>query len=293
MRTVSRKCLQQMIEMAACVMFLPGWNVCDLVTGVGLDALLTASGKFNATDWLRRFALAYPGNQVSSRQFRRRMYHLQMLHRMLCPNATILILRPQLVLLSGGPLHSLCGGRKTEGPLTSSGLSEDDNGARRVQADLYAAIEKAQRSVCKLDQESEDRGAMGYALTPQQVYTPLSACTTVQQRLVFLIFLTTGLRIGRPARIWLCSTTKVIFDSALEVPCDVDTVGKNGIERKVRTLISQWSQIGGLRRGCPYLFPSLHPNQPLDRPVSLLHIWKLCCKVFLREGVTLGHPHML
>ena len=299
MRTVSRKCLQQMLHMAARVMFLPGCNICDLAAGVGLDALLTASGKFNATDWLKRFALAYPGNQMSFRQFKRRMYHLRMLHRMLCPNATILIPRPHLVFLSGGPLHSFGGGSESEGPLTSSGLSEDDDHARRVQADLYAAMEKTQRSVCKLDQESEDRGAMGYALTPQEVYTTLSACTTVQQRLVFLIFLTTGLRIGGLARIRLCNTTRAVFDSALEVPCDVDTVEKNGIQRKVRltgavrVLISQWSQLGGLRQGCPYLFPSLHPHQPPDRPVSLRHIWKLCCQVFLRAGVTSGHPHML
>ena len=55
------------------------------------------------------------------------------------------------------------------------------------------------------------------------------------QRLAFLIFLTTGLRIGGLARIRLCNTTKAVFHSALEIACDVG-IPRTGLGIEVKVL---------------------------------------------------------
>lgn len=183
-------------------------------------------------------------------------------------------------------------------PNSSGGDHDNDDerstSERRALREMLGTI---RASFCTMpDRVAQEQRA--YAFSPREVRSIVEAAATAQERLVILLFLTTGLRIGGLCRLQVPEgplRQPRQPPAPHEVPTEWTTVEKNGRPRRVRLcdscriLIARWynshcrADGGGL-----YLFPGKRGG---DGATSPRHIWDVCSRVFARAGITGPHVH--
>lgn len=182
------------------------------------------------------------------------------------------------------------------GGFGTSGSSAVDEAERRRRHALRTRVAELRLRLCRPSSSgpgaAAPHGGGGGALSCEEAHRVLEAAHSDLERLVVLLFLTTGLRIGGVARLRRPPSTGR-HTTAAEVPAELETTEKNGVVRRVqlshvcRVFVSRWLRHGD-HRGSAYLFPSA--RQPA-RAVGTRRLWGVCRVVFERAGVPGGHPH--
>ena len=142
-----------------------------------------------------------------------------------------------------------------------------------------------------------------YAFTPDEVERMISTADTVLDKLVLMLFMHTGMRIGGVCRLQLkelpTPTGRQQMFRGSDMPSKVITVEKGNKGRVVRLpdvcrlLLAQWYNSKGRRLldkqiSCKYIFPGYHDAAG---NASTRWIWTICRRLFLNAGVTGRHVH--
>lgn len=180
------------------------------------------------------------------------------------------------------------------------------------QGSLRHQVLTLQRRICNTtkDNNSEERT---WAFTPEEIHQIIRSTTEVLPRLVVMLLLTTGLRIGGLCRLRVSNSTlleRACIDrvepgrpQGRDVPERLTTTEKNGQTRTVfltatcRILVARWYRMErpNLQHGNDFLFPSLGRGGGVtdQNHISTNYMWKMVGNVLQRADVTgtHGHPH--
>jgi integrase len=134
----------------------------------------------------------------------------------------------------------------------------------------------------------------------EEIYRLLSAASTNQERLILLLFVTTGLRIGGMAALRIPGGMPKSGKTCVahEIPRELVTTEKFNqtltvaLSNCCRILVARWIRYNrvvpaGDTDGEAYLFPSLCK---VGTHISTVHIWRICRSLFQQANVP-GHPH--
>lgn len=256
---------------------------------------------------------------ISFDHFKRHMRLLAIIHgKVFQPDAKVTVPIPS----SGGRIHcsealwelSSCASSSSAASRKANDDDDDDN-ERHLLRDVLGSLRS---SVVRLPSPPDAAAAVedhrAYAFNPREVRAVVEAAATTEERLVILLFLTTGLRIGGLCRLRVAPPLLQLQRRPVaprDVPTELSTVEKNGRVRRVRLcgtcriLVARWYEHGRHRgdndgaavASSPYLFPGVphHHHQQTQqqrwRPVSTRHVWDVCHRVFVRAGVTGSHAH--
>ena len=179
---------------------------------------------------------------------------------------------------------------------SSASSSEEEASARNERKKLKGLLAKIQDEIC---QQKREENCI-FDLNPEEVRRSLRAADTRLERLVLVLFMTWGLRIGGLCRLQLtgelnCSSIK----QASDVPAILITTEKNQKVRRIgplneicKYLIAEWCTLDRPSVNNAYIFPSLSGKYPY---MSTSRIWRLCKAVFVRAGLDTTksniHPH--
>ena len=159
------------------------------------------------------------------------------------------------------------------------------------------------------DEEEAGRGERVYAFTPDEVYRIVESATTVRERLIVVLLLTTGLRIGGLCRLTVgeggASVMERLLDERfpcwMDVPSRYTTVEKGGKRREigplmpsVRVLVAQWIRWERPREGggSKYLFPAAQKKQaPAPVHMSIRAARDVINRVFDKALIPRDAPH--
>lgn len=250
----------------------------------------------SAKDWLERYQRCYPLGcvRITFGQFKRHMRYIRTLHgSVLCPKATVTVPVP-----SSASRHSSYSGlpEMSSTGTCISGFDVDQSRERSAVRDLVSSL---RMRICS-SVDPVEYACRIYAFEPREVRSILEAATTTEERLIVVLFLTTGLRIGGLSRLrWSDEGASGLRSPgglhARDFPKEAITIEKNGKIRMVRLtdtvriLLAQW--YNGLRskhRTCTerYVFPGRNRDS-----VSTRHVWDVCHTVLTRAGVVGPHAH--
>ena len=241
----------------------------------------------SAMQWLQRYSDVTASKSIGFHLFSRHMRVLSLLHGKVlheCDDALVQIPRPRM----GGRIH----GRLVEDLTSASATSDDGAGAgERMRLEMYrirGLMGEIRERVCRDLERGGEVGVL-HCFSADEVYRILDAAVSRMDRLLVVLFLTTGLRIGGLSRL------KVVCGGAGsdEVPDHASTVEKNGDVRVIkltnalRVLVKRWLMERGASPS-DYLFPS-----PTDRgrPISRHAVYDACRCLFRRAGVQGPHAH--
>lgn len=193
----------------------------------------------------------------------------------------------------------------------SCGTTDLDERARTAQQSLRARVRGLMERRCGHrsaaaaagGDDDEDRA---FAFSAAEVRSILQASCSTLERLVVLLFLTTGLRIAGLSRLRVGPQRHTV---AALVPSTMRTVEKNGKARAVfltpacRILVARWERETMHLRSddraassSPFLFTSTARHSDgggarVPQPVSTSYLWKTCRVVFQRAGIAGPHVH--
>lgn len=238
-----------------------------------------------ARDWITRYSCVTADRSIGFDLMKRQFRTMNIVHAKILHPADAKLLAIPMPRLSGR-----IGGRDTEELSTaSSNLSSNSElgeGARKEVSRLHEIIGHIRERVCRSFGEQRDDLP---ALSDAEVHRILDAARSALERLVVVLFLHTGLRLGGVARLRPCRDTITSkYTSGV-------TTEKNGKSRTIRlspalhVLICRWlaeRQVDEPR----FLFPS---TRNPAKPVHKCFIWKVCQGVFAKAEVTgrNAHPH--
>lgn len=234
----------------------------------------------SGSEWLDHWASITRG-KMSFPYFKRQMRYVQLLHSVvLQPGTKLPIPSPKAhgrVVKYGDPnegAHGSHGGTKTS---------------------LHNRMAQLRKNFCIVPDRLRE-AKRKYAFHPTEVYRIVQEASTIEERLIVLLFLTTGLRIGGLVRIELPNEYGK-YKTSLDVPSDLSTVEKNGrlrvirLSAPVKMFLALWCQEKVTTELVPskvYLFPG---KRDPTRHVSTRHVWAICKAIFQRAGITGEHAH--
>jgi integrase len=246
-----------------------------------------------ARRWLSRLGEVHrrEGRRVSFDHFKRHVRYLHLLYgRVLNATGSVVpIPTPTTagrVYCSEG-LTALSSGSSQSATSDADGVQQNERRALREQVTaLRAELCEVTDQIAELDRV--------FAFAPAEVRAIVEAAVSARERLVVLLFLTTGLRIGGLSRLHVpddLSETRAV--TAAQVPEYLNTIEKNGKVRKVRlsnscrVLVARWYGSGRPPGASRYLFPGSRAGKPL----STRYLWDVCHEVFRRARVAGRHVH--
>lgn len=252
-----------------------------------------------AAYWVERFASLYSSRpSMAFAQFRRLIRLLSIFHgKVICPNAKVTIPVPRA---SGGriPAPSSSTSGATSSSLAST-VSEEDEEHRRDRQRLRDLIYQT-RSQIAHDDDSNNHHDRVYAFRDDEVKRIVHAADSHLERLVILLLLTTGLRLGGLCRLqWKGSLPAGCPRHATDVPTVLSTVEKGNRVRNItinntcRMLIARWCVDGRPQiligeAADRFVFPSSRlPN----RCMSTRYAARVCNDVLTRANVHGPHAH--
>ena len=229
--------------------------------------------KWRAVDWLQRYLdVTRSDTCISPGQLTRHLHTLHTVHHRVLQRTDPIAIPVRTGL---GRASS-----STSSSFGSSGSSEDDNQWRSEHQHVRTLVATIRQTRCRpVDLGSPSEEAV-YAFSTREIRAILLACTTTLERLVVLLLLTTGLRIGGLSRLRLpiALPPHEGFVRGRDIPRTLSTVEKNNATRvvlltsAVRVLVARWVREGGAQQP-PYtfLFPSVrrgrdHPSSDADGP---------------------------
>ena len=280
-RSVCRRSLQKRLGFVEHLLFdAPPMLSSDC--GTLCDAL-DALRRVPAAAWLQRLNVVYPdGARLGPKLFRSHLAVVSALHAAVfkCDDHATPIPRTAGV--------SVCIDSDAGNGSTSFASSDDDpaaHGTWRLQREVGAL----QARLCKRPRREAADDAPT-AFSPEEVLRILSAAQTTPERLVTLLLLTTGVRIGGLCRI----RCRGRAEWAREIPADaLCTVEKGNVPRTlqvngaVRVLLARWFRECRPADG-PFLFPA--PGDAA-RPLSTSSAWRTVKDVLRRADVRGAHAH--
>ena len=276
----------------------------------GFDARWNAAQRLRPHHWTDRLDALWTGaaskrcgdkengEQVSFNNLKRNVRWLSLLHnKMLHPSSKFQfpILQQACVTEKVATSNKWMRGNVSSASESSSSSSNTDAQGQRDTAEEQL-VRDTVSSLCTRfcrDTDMFSAATKVVALTPDEARRVLESAITTLERLVVMIFLTTGVRLGGMTHIELPK-----LDSAVRYGCDftqtVDTREKGGKHRKLifnkatRILAARWWRDQRGPSPTLKLFPS-----PKDqtKDVSRRYIWELCHRVFERAGVPTDHAH--
>jgi integrase len=198
----------------------------------------------------------------------------------------------------------VCGGRRVprdapwgEGSsssslATSAGSSAMDEHLREERQELRSILATIRSDACTVvSPEQEERV---FAFSCEEVEVIVNTASSTLERLVIVVLLSTGLRLGGLSRLRFDGSLLETPNRATQIPTHLFTVEKNGKSRKVelnatcRVLLARWyrDERGDVRS--PFGFPSRTAS---DRPCSTRRLWCVCRAIFTRAKMTGDHLH--
>ena len=293
MRTASKGTMQKVLA------FLDRMVAVDASSAQGVDDVKRSLRGLSAVAWVERYARIFGGSdrpRIAPAVFAWRMHKLRVLYnQVLQPHAPLRIpaaFRAGVVMVDGG--DGACSSSSEASSTTSSSTTTaHGEDTRRLRAAIY----RLWCQTCKHDHAAhapEDEEVRRYAFSPAEVRRILEATLTTEERLVVLLFLTTGLRIGGLARLRLPATLmpQSAARGGRDVPPQLFTTEKNGKVRQValtpacRILIARCVRVRAAAAASPYLFPGRD-----DEHVSTRTLWDRCRAVFERARLRGPHVH--
>ena len=264
------------------------------------DARWEWLGRRSGEDWLRRLGevARHRGRPVSFEHFKRHVRYVQLLHGRVFRGGGA----PVPVPVCGGRVYcaealeglSSSGGGGGGGP--ASGAEDGPAADHAERGRLRELVSALRAELCRPVDAVED-AQRAYAFNPEEVRSVVEAAVTPAERLVVVLFLTTGLRIGGLSRLQVPAELRSPAPAARDVPTCLLTVEKNGRVRRVRitdacrVLVARWYRDGrpasGPRSASRYLFP----GGAADAPVSTRRLWDVCRGVFRRARMAGPHVH--
>ena len=242
-----------------------------------------------ASVWLQRYELLYAGKSLSAVTFDRHMRWLAILHnKVLSAESNTKI--PVLIRYSDTPTSATAMYSSSDADFCVT-----QNGTREVKQQMHALrhnlVPQAQHD-CSIVKR--------YAFTPNEVTLILENCGTVFEKLIAIIFLTLGVRIGGLARLQFHNPVQYSDNiRGVDIPKEAFTIEKGNVMRQVRLndtcriLIAKWYRTGRPVPAQPvaYIFPSFQQDSSRSPVVSTSHIWKTCRKIFERAAIRGPHVH--
>jgi len=140
--------------------------------------------------------------------------------------------------------------------------------ARDDRKQLQQLVAQLRAELCTTPDGIEESTRV-YAFSPAEVRAIIEVAGTTKERLVVVLFFTTGMRIGGLARLRVPDEfreTRAI--NASQMPEYLSTVEKNGKVRKVRitdacrVLVARWYSNGRAKGSHRYLFPGTSSEDP-------------------------------
>lgn len=260
--------------------------------------------RLTAEDWLRLYGTVYDGERgcICAALFLEHIRLLQKLHRnVLNPKDGVSIPTPSSATCSEAHNRAGQGNHSSAsegGSFGSSGSSSEEDERLRARwrrlretvADLRGRLVK---SVCV---EPSDSCEFDFAFRPDEVRRMVVAASTTVERLMLLLFLSTGLRRGGLTRLKLGGDG---YKTGADVPKRASTVEKGNKTRVIvltpscRILVARWyreerrAKEGG---SVPnrYLFPS---PRKVGCPISRGFVNELFDKLFKKANVQGPHAH--
>lgn len=254
--------------------------------------------------WLQRYGRVYQSRDpVSTDHFRRQIRYLNLLHHKVLNGhrmekiVPIPFGRGRLSNIATSELEFRSSGSNTS-EANSSGSSGTEGMLRHDEAsNLRALVGSLRKQCCKqVDPLAEDRV---YAFTLDEIDRILAAAQNSTERLVVLLFLSTGVRIGGLARLrWTGNKTIKAEDlwEPRKVPSELVTVEKNGKPRRVKLSTGAKVMVSRVYKertalhidaACGYLFP----GEGRSGHISTRKIWQICRGIFNRAGLHGAHLH--
>lgn len=240
--------------------------------------------EWSAERWLIAYEEAYKHNRMAFSTFKSHLRTLNAIQNTLltdshCGKGVARIPVPRL----GGRLPSEVQPSLT-GIVSTSNAGEFDR-----QRILRDTIQRMRMRMCRPRdplQEAMRRHAFGV----DETHRILRSAETERERLMVLLLLSTGVRLGGLCRIrWNGDA-----HNPADIPPELWTTEKNGVARCLplsdacRILVYRWMRSRGADNVSRYLFPS--PRDP-DRSMGLRTAWGVCADVLRRAGVRGPHAH--
>lgn len=216
------------------------------------------------------------------------------LHGILSPQCKLRIPTPTVAKraqYTDQPAHDNAGNVSSASALTSSASSELDEYVHTQRQEMRAMVGELRNRLCGIDGDMDESQRL-YAFSPSEITALIRSAGSIKERLMVILFMTTGVRIGGMARIQLTVDT---INTVEDVPPTAVTLEKGNksrvipLTRAVRALIVQWWRFHR-PTNCTssYLFPS---PEDTSTHVSTSHIWKLCRQLFDKANVHGNHVH--
>jgi hypothetical protein len=263
---------------------------------------------WDAAQWLHRYdTVTRTDPPISSGQLHRHLRTLHLLHHRLFRPGDPVVIPIRMAAASSPPDHPFEDDDDDDGIVTfgSTGSSDEDHHHRDEQQRLRRLVGSLRLGRCVPPSSSPEADAAvdrRYAFTSREIRAILLACNTTSERLVVLLLLTTGVRIGGLSRIRLPSHLSPPAAAETvrgrDIPRTLSTTEKNAATRvvvltgAVRILVArrlrERSLLGGSGSPHGYLFPGKGDGR---RPSSTHALWNLCRGVFRRAGVRGPHVH--
>lgn len=265
--------------------------------------------------WLQRYGAVTAPHSLCFTLFKRQVHWLRLLHsRVLHGHSTV---GPSLLSIptprpsgrlraAGGFVGYITGdgdlqcdqqpqssGSSGLSASASHGSSGDDESHRHQRLELRDALFSLQEHVVRPDDPVMDASRQ-YSFTCTEVRSIVMAARSHLERLVVMLFLKTGLRLGGLSRLQLPSAANRPGPED-SVPEIFTTIEKNGRLRRVllppicRLLVCNWLYERGSSGG-PWLFPSNKEGNGL-RSMHKNTLWRVCRGVFQRAGLSGPHVH--
>ena len=247
----------------------------------------------NAMSWLRRYNLVTRQASMGFALFRRQLHILSIIFGK--------VVNPDCPSSEGIPVPRVAGRvtAKDLDELSSAYTTLHSSGGEsythnRQQTRIREMVSLTRDRVCKDVQRCTQELCTETvtAFSAKEVYQILDSAHSLFEKLIVVLFLTTGLRIGGLSRLRLPEVR-----NGTTIPDCAITVEKGRQPRKILLTVPLKSLIQAYREEhgfvlSPFVFPS--PRHPESQPISKSRVWMSCRAVFMRAGLgkaKYAHPH--
>lgn len=243
--------------------------------------------EWSAERWLITYEKAYGHNRMAFSTFKSHLRTMNTIQNMLladsdrCGGARIPVPRV------GGRLPT------TElPPSLNSNVSTRDAAEFERHRILRDSIQRMRMRMCRPRdplQEAMRRHAFGV----EEVHRILRSAETERERLMVILLLSTGVRLGGLCRIRWNGDAQTCHSPG-DIPSELWTTEKNGVARCLplsdacRILVYRWLRTRETDAVSSYLFPS---QRGRDRSMGLRTAWGVCADVLRRAGIRGPHAH--
>ena len=253
-------------------------------------SILQDLNRVSIQQWIQRYGNLHNNHSMGFEMFKRDIRILTVLYsRVLCPTARITVPKPRVQMIETVTDNE-------DSSLAGSGCSEDDMTLRCQFMESRLLLDRVQARVCKQTKTEVAVENEATAFSVPECRAILQSCQTTLDKLLVMLFLTTGLRIGGVCRLKVQGEG---FSRPVDVPDRAHTREKNGANRIVtltavcRILVYKWrtEQQCSSMHSTSYLFAS---TKKPGRPMSNSHVYRVCENIFSRAGLhnlPYAHPH--